>query len=804
MMEILQDLRFAVRALRRRPGAAAVVLLTLGVAIGVNTAVFSVLHDVLLRPLPFPEPERLMDVWCSDPPEALNRGACSGPDYLDWSWSSATFESLSAYDHHRFNLAGPSEPATVLGVAATTNFFDVFALPPVLGRPFTPTDDDPSAENVAVIGEAFWREGFSADPGILGREIRLDGTPYTVIGVAPTAMRLSGRRDAQVYVPLRTADLQTDRADRSLLVVGRLRPEVPRARAQGEIRGLSEALARRYPATNSEFGGWLMPHHQRLVSAIERPMATLFGGVCLLFLLACANVSSVLLARSEARTRETAVRRALGATRWQIARLTLVESAVLSAAGAALGLVLARGLLGVVRSVAPAVEQLGHVATVQGIDLGGSGSVFALGLAALASLLCGSMAAWSSARRGISSAETGAGLRVDTGGHRRHTFDALIVTEVALALVLSVGGGLLLHSFLKLQWTSPGFEARGVLAAEIARSTPDEPSADRPSDARFFGTLLSRVRQSPIVTSAGAVSLPPLSSYNAQAAVSLPGSPDVLRPTELRIVAGDYFSTMQIPLLRGRVFSATDEGRSGTAVVDEAFAERYLGGQAPVGATFQFPGQDSISIIGVVGDVKMRRLQGRPFPHAYLPLGSGASPEMTLVVRTDGDPTAAAAAVRQAVRETDAAQPVFRIRRMREVVLGVTALERFTAGLLAAIAGVALLLAGTGVYGVMAFAVGRRTRELGIRMALGAGRGDVVRAVVARAACLTLVGVALGLAGTAPLSRVVGRLLYETSPLDPAILAGASLVLTAVAVLAALLPTRRAVSLDPAQVLRHE
>lgn len=804
------DVRYAARALRRRPGFVAVVVLTLALGIGTTTALFSVVDGVLLRPLAFPEPERLVEVR-GEPTdgdvEAVGPAA-SYPDYVDLRAQATRFAHLAAFRTFpaTFTAAG-SEPTRLDVLYATANLFPTLGVRPLLGRALLPADEQPGAAAVAVLGHALWRQRFGGDPRAVGRAMTLDGVPTTIVGVLPPDARLDGA-DAQLWQPIVPGALERARGAHRFTLVGRLRPDATPAQTQVELRAIARRLELAYPRDNAKRSAAVRPLHESVVGDARPALLMLFGAVTLVLLVGCANLASLFLARGAAREREMAVRAALGAGRGRLLRQWMTESLLLTLGGGLAGLAVAwlgtRALLAFVpRSIPRAAE----------VTLDLRVLAFLLGVSVLAGLLFGALPALQS-RRGAGPADAlhGSGRTATAGRSRARLRQSLVVAEMTLATVLVVGAALLLKSFWQLHDAPLSVRAQGVTVAPLQLPATRYDSAAAVS--RFYARLREEVAALPGVRSAAVAYAHPLDEgwTSSYAIVGEPEPADGERPeARVRPVTPGYFRTVGLALRAGRDVSADDRlDTPGVVVVNEAFARRHFAGASPIGRVIDrqapwWPGQPTrFTIVGVVADEPFLGVGRAADPATYFPHAQFPMNDMWLVVRAERDAAALAPLLRERIWRLDGALPVEQVTALPTLLGRTLAEPRFNASLLALFAGAALLLAAVGIYGILAYTVAQRTREIGVRLALGAARAHVVRQVVGQGLRVAAAGMVLGTLGALALGRVLGALLQGVSRHDPLVLATVVAVLTLVAAGAAWLPARRASRIAPSVALRQE
>jgi putative ABC transport system permease protein len=803
MEALIQDIGYSLRRLRKGPGFAVVAVATLALGIGANAAIFSAVNAVLLRPLPYPEPDRLMvvnHVWKGRP------AVVSPQNFLDFQQETRSFEALAVYDTDGATLTGRGEPVQLATGETSAAFFDVLHVTPALGRGFRPGENEPGRNRVVVLSHGLWRERFGADPAVVGQSVMLDGVPHEVIGVAPPGFDFPRGRDFWRPLEYDSRFRTQSRGAWYLSAIGRLRAGVSPEAARAEASTIGARLAAAYPEANEGVGLTVRPLHEAMVGKVRTPLVVLLGAVGLVLLIACANVANLLLSRAVAREGELAVRSAMGAGRGRLVRQLLTEAAVLGLLGAAAGLVIAAWGGEAIQALQPR-----GVPRLDEIRLDRVVVAFTLGCALLTTLVFGTIPALLSTRRSSALAlrEGGRGLLSGRGGHLRR---GLAVAEMGLAVTLLAGAGLLLRSFAQLSHVDPGFESDSALVFHL--SLPDGRYADDGAKALFYRRALETFDALPGVQSSAATMGVPLRGFGFSFSFAVDGRPEVppaQQPTlETRVVTASYFRTLGIPLVRGRGFAETDDATAPRVVViSREAARRYFAGEDPVGKRIRLgwgPPQDNVggTVIGVVGDVKEAGLDEAQAAEIYLPYAQKPMGGMDVVVRTTVPPLSLAPAVRAAVHDLDPDLPVARIEPFSRIVAASIAEPRFYTTLLTAFAGTALLLAALGLFGVISVGVSQRTREIGVRMALGAHSRDVLRLVLREATALAVVGIAVGLAAAFALSRTLSTLLFDLSPRDPVAFLAAPLVLLLTAVIAALVPARRAARVDPIEALRSE
>ena len=803
MQTFLKDIRYGIGSLARHPGFTAVAVITLALGIGANTAIFSVVNSVLLRPLPFDEPERI--VWLWDTMPQLSVAPTSLPDFLGWKEQNRSFERLAAFQGgSMFVDAGDGSTDTRVGLA-TPELFSVFHVSPILGRTFTNDETQPGRFRVAVLSHSMWQSRFGSDPNVSGRTIQLNGAAYTIIGVMPPGFSFPDR--AELWRPLPIDPAKLDPGPHYLNVVGRLKPGVTLTQAQADMSIIAARLSEQYKEKNAGHGVKLETLTKVVVGDVGLALYVLMAAVGFVLLIACANLANLMLARVGARQKEIAIRTALGASRLRIVRQLLTESLMLAVVGGGAGLLLAvwavRWVVSLSADTIPRVHEISVNARVAG---------FTLLISVVTGVLFGLAPALQVSRPDLTDALKESGR--STTSHRTNRLrSALVVAEVALSLVLLVGAGLMIRSFAKLSQVDPGFKPTQVMTIGVALLRAKYP--DDEHVAQGFSQLLEHAANTPGVLSAGAVSNLPLTGSNTSDSFTIEGRPPIAKEaepsTEYVVATPRYFESMGIPLLAGRDFAPSDTRQSpNVVVINDVFARRHFAGESPLGHRLRLQGQerDPLLIIGVVGDARMG-LDEQPTPEIYVPflqdpLSTEYQRAMTIVTRTKSDPGATAAALRAAVTSVDKTLPVYALKPMTEYLRDSLARRRFSLVLLSVFGGVALLLAAVGIYGVISYGVTQRTHEMGIRTALGAKPRDVLKLVVRQAMVLALGGIGIGLLASLALTRLMKSLLFNVGVTDPLTFAAIAFLMTLIALLACLVPARRATKVDPLVALRYE
>jgi putative ABC transport system permease protein len=803
MKTLWQDLRYGARMLLKNPGFTSIAVITLALGIGANASIFSVVNAVLLRPLPFKEPERLIMIRETKLPQFPEFSVSPG-NFLDWKRRNTVFERLVAINTPSFNLIGTGDPEQISGMRVTDGFFAMLGAKPELGREFLPEEDQPDRNNVVIFSHGLWQRRFGGDPKIINQTITLSGRIYTVIGVMPATFSFGGRETA-LWTPMGfTSDDAQNHGGHFLSAIGQLKPGATLEQARSEMSAIAGQLAQEYPDANAGWNVKLLPLQEFIVRSVETALLVLLGAVAFVLLIACANVANLLLARAAGREKEIAIRTALGAGRARIVRQLLTESALLALAGGVAGLLLAKWGTDLLLKLAPQ-----NLPRMSDVSLDGRALAFTAAVTLLTGLIFGLVPALQASKPNLTETMKDAGGRGSTeGGRRQFVRGSLVVLEMASALLLLVGAGLLIKSFWRLQRIDPGFNPNNALTASVALPSRKYPEENQHS--AFFQQLLEKVQALPGVQAAGASNVVPLGGdyvlgFVIEGRPPLP--PGAGQSTNYYAVSADYFKAMGIPLLRGRVFTEQDTRNSTrVAVISESMAKRVFPNEDPIGKRIHVTNGPTVfrEIVGIVGDVKHYGLDQDTTLQTYEPYTQQPFSFMTLVVRTAGDPTNLTSAIRNQVLSIDKEQPVSGVRTLEQRVSTSIAQQRFSMLLLGVFAAVAMVLAAVGIYGVLSYAAAQRTHEIGIRMALGARAGDVLKMVIGQGMKLTLAGVALGSGAALALTQLMRRLLFGVTAADPMTYVVIALSLTLVALFACWIPARRAAKVDPMVALRVE
>src|SRR5689334_8082256 len=808
MESIFTDIRFGLRILLKQPGFTLVAVITLALGIGANTAIFSLVNSILLRPLPFREPDRLVRMLQASPKLGLSSWGVSQADFAAYREQNRSFESIAIYNNGATNLTGAGEPERLPIAVVTADFFKVFGVNPLLGRTFAEGEDVKGKNQVCVISHAFWQRRFGGDPGVVGRTLSLNNTPTQIVGVMPAEFKFP-RYETDLWTPLAFDAKRT--APYFFAVVGRLKPGVQLGQAQADTTQVLQNFGREHPG-NSEAAGLkegngpstiVTPMREAMLGKTEKPLLVLLVAVALVLLIACANVANLLLARATSRTREIAVRVSLGASPARVARQLLTESVLLSFIGAVVG----GGLAGFGIRMLDKLPITGIV-RMEEVRLSGTVLAFTAGLTVFTGLLFGLMPALRAYAMGIAS-----GIREGARGtvsHRRLN-SGLVAVQFALSLVLLIGAGLLLKSFQRLQSVDLGFNPENTLT--MVATLPQSKYDNEEKALQFYNTVTESLRNSPGIKAVGVIDNLPFGDNGNVDGVIVEGQEPAqganvseVEQAEIQVVAPGTFTALGIPLLQGRDFQNTDHNKSLlVAIVDEPLVRRYWPAGDAMGRRIQMTGdQQWLTIVGIVGGVKHLNLMEEKRPHIYLAMAQYPSPRATFITRTDGPPLNIAPNFRAAIRQVDPDMPLYLVRPMTEIIGQTLSTQRLTNFLLTAFAVIALLLAAVGIYSTMSVYVGSRTKEFGIRLALGAQPGALRRAVMRQGLWLTGAGVVVGVLGALALTRTIKSLLFEVSATDPLVFTAIPVLLVMVSLLACYTPARRATKVNPLEALRDE
>ena len=800
----MNDLKFAFRQLLKNPGFTAVAVLTLALGIGANTAIFSVVNGVLLRPLPYPEPDRLIMIFESNPKGGSPKFSVAPPNFVDWRAQNQVFDNLAAVNVANYGLTGQDKPERILGARVSASLFKVLGVLPALGRGFTSEEDRHGRHQVAILSQGLWERRFGRDPGILGKTITLDAESYTVVGVMPAGFQFPNA-ETELWTPVAFAPYElSNRSGHTMTVIGRLKPNITVERAGAEMRTIARRLEAQYPESNKGWSVTFVPLLEETVGGSQRTLLVLLGAVGFVLLIACANVANLMLARSAARQKEFAIRAALGAGRIRVIRQLLTESLILASCGGVLGLLLAYWGIDILTLLKPA-----NLPRVHEIKLDAWVLAFTGILSSLTGIVFGLAPALHASKRNLNEALKDGGRGSGQGLHGNRVRSLLVVSEVAFSLVLLISAGLMIRSFFLLRQVDPGFKPDRVLAMDMSLPNVKYPSVQE--RVRFVEQLLKRVEVLPGVQSVATVFGIPMSEIGGFISLSVEGRPPPAlgEPSSAGYhqASPNYFRTLSMPILKGRGFTERDSTNAASVViVSETLVRKFFPNENPLGQriTVGDGGPNPCEIVGVVCDVKGSGLDAAVDAEMYLPMLQRCWGYVELVARTAGDPLAVANTVRDEVWALDKDQPLHNIRTLDQLVTNSVAQRRFAMLLLGIFAGVALVLAGVGIYGLMAYTVTQRTHEIGIRMALGAQTVDVLKLVIGRGMVLAGAGIAVGLPTAFGLTRLMSSLLFEIKPTDGVTFTSVVLILATIAVLACLVPARRAAKVDPMEALRYE
>ena len=810
METLFQDVRYGLRMLRKAPGFTAVALLTLALGIGANTAIFSVLYGVLLRPLPYTDAARLIVLNETTPKVGLV--SVSYPNFLDWRAQADVFSSMAVVDSVGFNLSGINQAENISGQAVSPNFLTMLGLHPLIGRDFDAPEEKPGAAPVALLSYSLWQSHFGGDPSAVGRAMALDGRSFTIIGVLPPEFRWIEKTDLLEPIGTWAGDNSSainERGERGdTIVIGRLAPRSNFAQARAEMEGLAARLAKAYPGSNDQFGVALRPIRDAFVSEIRPALLVLFCAVLFVLMVACANVANLFLMRSTDRTREMALRIAVGATRGRIIGQLLAESFILTSLGGLAGLALA---VAAIRGMARLIPT--DMLAGASLDLNGPALLFTAGVVSVCALIFGIAPAMHSTKTDLQSELKEGGRSMSAGKGSGHWRDVLVVAEVSLALILLVGAGLMMKSLYRLLAVDPGIRTERVLTMGMSLRTAQY-NKD-PAILNFWDQVLDRVRALPGVEAAAVGTGVPLTDDHSRSDITIEGmalpKPGSFPHPDIHIVSPAYVSALGIQLSRGRAFTDMDNSNGPrVALINAQVARQFFPGRDPIGSRFMFGHPSSkraaewITIVGVVGDTKMYGLENPARLEVYRPLRQSVTGSMTLVVKSASDPAALTSEIRGVVASIDRDQPVFGVATMRQLVLDSVSTRRITFIVLGFFSALALVLAAIGIYGVISYSVAQRTQEIGIRMALGAQPGHVLRMVIAQGGKIAGAGILIGIAASFGLTRLMSKLLFSVHPADPVTFAAVTITLALIALLACYIPARRTLRVDPVSALRSE
>ena len=811
MDNVLQDIRYAIRLCLRTPGFTAIAVLALALGIGANTAIFTIVNAVLLEPLPFRDPARLVVMWETNARRPGRPNVLGPSNFIRWRERATAFERTAPFYDYRINLTGSGAPEEIVGMDVTADFFPTLGVTPLVGRAFADDEGPQGHDAVAILSYGLWQRRFAGDPAVVGRTVQLNSRSVTVVGVMPPDMRLFlGRgslaaKPAELWMPFAFTAAQRAPRGRYMSAIARLKPGVSLSEAQAQMDTIASGLTREFPEFNTGWGALLVPMHRELSGDLRPALLVLTGAVGFVLLIACANVANLLLARGATRQREMAIRIALGAGRSRVIRQLLTESLVLCLLGGGLGLIVAQWGLALLLAISPvSLVDLGPV------HLSYPVLAFTAAVSIATAIVCGFAPAFEGARGSVQEALKDGARQIGSSVRHRRIRQAFVVGEIALAVVLLVGAGLMIRSFGTLRRVNPGFDARNVLTARVTVPTRRYPDEAKRID--FFASVVARLAAIPGVESAGEVSYLPLAGAGAATGFTIVGQPAPLPgqgpTTDVSVCDNGYFHALKVPLLRGRIFSEREmREKSNVVVINDALARRYFPNQNPLGKSLVIAMNDPnvpTEIIGVVGSVKFADFATDARPTTYWPHPQLAYSAMTLTVRTTTDPAPFAPLLEREVRAMDKDQPVADVRTMDQWVTRTLSQARFSSMLLTTFAALALALAAIGIYGVMSYAVSQRTSEIGIRLALGAEARDILGMVVGNAVRLAAVGLGIGVVLALALSRTLTSLLYETAGTDPLTFAAVVATLGAVAIAASYFPARRASRIPPVEALRAQ
>src|SRR6202161_1009953 len=804
MATFLQDIRYAFRTRGKSPGFTAIVVLTLALGIGANTAIFSVVNAVLLAPLPYSQPGQLVMAWTSNVPRGDKTAPVSGGDFAEWKSGNNVFSGMAASSDEIFTLTGAGEPQNLIGYQCSADYFRLLGTRPELGRTFLDEEDRPGGPDVAVLSDAIWRRVFSADPHIVGKSIAFAGKLFTVVGVMPPNFKYPSTVEIWTPLALPTSYL-TNYDDTPLRIMARLKPGMTLKQAQAEMDSIEQRIAREHPQTDGGNSVTLVPLREEIAGDVRMPLLVLLGAVSFVLLIACANIASLMLARAAGRRKEIAIRVALGASRGRLVRQFLTEGLALSLMGGILGLVIASGVTSFLLSIFPKNIANLNIPQLTSIPMDVRVFAFTLVAAVLTGLLFGLAPALGLKADASVEGLRGSSRSMTAGSSELRLRSALVISEFALALVLLVGAGLLIASFRNLLQGNLGFDADHIISAQLILSQNKYPPAQPQKPFEFANEVLAQIRRQPGVEYVAAADFMPLSGFWNAANLTVQGQPEPApgqRPSaKSERVTPEYFRTMGIPLLKGRTFSEQDrKDAPQVVIINETLAHQLFGSRDPIGERLNLGDSkkpDLWRIVGVVGDIHAFGLEEKVRGTLFRPFAQDPVTVVAFVARTSGPPSNLTSSVKQAIWSVDKDQPIYKIVGLDQLANESLALRRVSSVLLGPFSALALLLAGLGIYGVMAFSVAQRTHEIGVRMALGAQPGSVLKMMAAYWMRIVIAGMAIGLAGALALSRVVASQLYGLKPTDALTFFSTSAVLAFIALVACYVPARRAMRVDP-------
>ncbi len=812
MNTLLADIRYAIRMLLKAPGFTTIAIVALALGIGANTAIFSVVNAVLLRALPYQMPSDLVWIWGTNPQNDIPKENASYPDFNDWRQQAKSFSAMAAFTRSAVILGGTEgEPERVRAGVAVGDLFAVLGLEPAIGRKFLPEENEEGKHRVVLLSHSLWQRRFGGDPQIVGRQITINGNPHTVLGVLPVSFQdpLPGESEhLEMWLPLGvSARIQEARRSDFLNVLARLKPGISRPQAQLEMSGIATALEKQYPNTNRGWGTIVQALHETMTGDVRPALLVLLGAVSVLLLIACANVANLLLARATSRQREIAIRAALGASRGRIVAQLLTENLLLSLCGGVLGLLFAYWGMEALLALSP-----GNIPRLDTIGIDREVLCFALAVSLGTGLVFGLAPALTVSKPQLNDVLKEGGRTGEGGGTARRLRGGLAVVEIALSFVLLVGAGLLIRSFVHLQQVDPGFHADQLLTVKL--SLPTAKYKEDQQVVNFYDRLIAQLATQPGVQTATVTTALPLAGGNDYLSFTVegrvPGPTDKEPDAESRIVGVDYFKALQIPLRKGRLFDDHDAGDAPRVVViSETMARKYFGGDDPIGKRITFDDPQAAdaawqTVVGIVGDVRGRSLNAEPYAQVYGVYRQTPRRGMTVLLRTAAAPLALVSTIRQQVVALDPQQPLYDLRTGEQVMAASVARTRFNMLLIAILAGIALALAAIGVYGVISYSVAQRTHEIGIRMALGASAGNVLKLVIGEGMLLAGAGIVVGVVAAFGVTRIMASLLYGVTATDPFTFLSLAFVLAAIAFFASYIPARRATKVDPVVALRTE